>query len=174
VSRKGDAALLVKNVLFTVLAPGTVAVVVPSGILASSGALHLRGVPSLRYLGLVPVLLGGAVYVSSVWGFTLVGRGTPAPIDPPRKLVVSGPYRFTRNPMYIGVVSVILGESLLFASVWLLAYALLVLAAFRSFVLLYEESALRRQFGPSYDAYCARVPRWLWRKASRDSEGSVG
>ena len=161
--------LLFKNVLFTVLVPGTFSLYVPYRILIASGQLHRSGIGSVRYVGLVPILFGGAIYLSSVWRLAHLGRGTPAPIDPPKTLVVSGAYRVTRNPMYVAVLRVILGQSALFASGWLLVYGLVFLAASYAFVLLYEEPTLRRKFGSSYEAYCATVPRWLFmRKARRD------
>ena len=163
--------LLLKNVVFTILVPGTVAVFVPYRILGSSGQLQLSGIGLLRYLGLVPILLGGATYLSCVWGFAHIGRGTPAPIDPPKKLVVSGPYRFTRNPMYVAVLCVVFGEAVLFASGRLLAYGVLILTAFHAFVVLYEEPTLRRQFGSSYKAYCSRVPRWFFLTRLDESGG---
>ena len=89
------------------------------------------------------------------------GTGTPAPIDPPRNLVVSGLYRFVRNPMYVGVALVLLSEAALFGSFRLLEYALIVWAAFFLFVVAYEEPALRRKFGVSYQAYFEAVPRWI-------------
>lgn len=159
--------LLFKNVAFTILVPGTFAVFVPYRIVASSRQLQLSGIGILRDLGLVPVFFGGAIYLSCIWRFAHLGRGTPAPIDPPKKLVVSGAYRFTRNPMYIAVLSVILGESVLFASGRLLAYGLLVLGVFYLFVVFYEEPTLRRQFGSSYETYCARIPRWLFMTNAR-------
>jgi protein-S-isoprenylcysteine O-methyltransferase Ste14 len=161
--------LLFKNVLFTVLLPGTATVFIPYRILAASGQLNRPDIGAVRYVGLVPILFGGAIYLSSIWRFAHIGRGTPAPIDPPKTLIVSGAYRVTRNPMYVAVLSVILGESALFASGQLLVYGLAFLAASYSFVLLYEEPTLRRTFGSSYDAYCATVPRWLFmRKARRN------
>lgn len=159
--------LLLKNVIFTLLVPGTVAVFVPYRILTSSGRLHLHQNGVARFLGIALILFGGALYLWCVWGFGHVGQGTPAPIDPPKKLVVSGPYRLTRNPMYAAVLSVIVGESVWFSSGRLLWYALVVLAAFYTFVVFYEEPTLRRQFGRSYESYCTRVPRWLFRRKVR-------
>lgn len=154
--------LLLKNLVFTVLVPGTVAVFVPYRILTSSGPLRLRDVGILHGLGLVPIVLGGVVYLWCIWDFGYRGRGTPAPIDPPKELVVGGPYRVTRNPMYVTVLCVVLGESVLFGSRGLLLYAVVLLAAFHLFVVFYEEPTLRRRFGSSYDGYCAKVPRWLF------------
>jgi hypothetical protein len=91
----------------------------------------------------------------------LAGRGTPAPIDPPKELVVRGLYRFARNPMYVGVLAVIAGQSWLFGSPPLAIYALAVFACFHVFVIAYEEPTLRRHFDGAYERYCAAVPRWL-------------
>lgn len=157
-------ALILKNALFTAVVPGTVTILAPWRILASSGELRLHGAGALRYLALLPILLGLAIYFWSLLGFARTGRGTPAHIDPPRTLVVRGPYRVTRNPMYAAVLLAILGEAALFASGRLLAYGALVLIVLHGFVVLYEEPALRRRFGPSYEAYCARVPRWFLSK----------
>ena len=89
------------------------------------------------------------------------GLGTPAPVFPTRHLVVSGFYRYSRNPMYIAVVSVILGQGLVFGSFRLLEYGALVWLGFHLFVLTYEEPVLRKTFGAEYDNFCAHVPRWL-------------
>ena len=154
--------LLFKNVAFTILVPGTFAVFIPYRMLISSHQLELSRIGILRDLGLVPVFFGGAIYLSCIWRFAHLGRGTPAPIDPPKTLVVSGAYRLTRNPMYVAVLSVIFGEAVLFASGSLFAYGLLILGMFYLFVVTYEEPTLRRQFGSSFDTYCGKVPRWLF------------
>lgn len=154
--------IVLKNLLFTVLVPGTVAGLVPYWILSSAGQW---GRPELGLLPILGVLvLGGglAIYLRCVFDFGSAG-GTPAPIDPPKQLVVRGLYRFSRNPMYLGVLSVIVGQALLFASGRLLLYAAVVFAMFHSFVVFYEEPALRRQFGESYERLCAGVPRWIGR-----------
>jgi protein-S-isoprenylcysteine O-methyltransferase Ste14 len=114
-----------------------------------------------RFLGLLPILLGIAIYLWCAWDFTFTGRGTPAPIDPPKELVVRGLYRYTRNPMYVGVLSILLGEALIFGSKRLFEYTAVVFGFFYLFVLLYEEPILRQKFGESYQAYCRAVPRWL-------------
>jgi len=94
----------------------------------------------------------------------VTGRGTLAPVDPPTRLVVRGPYRYVRNPMYLGVLCILTGEAWLFASSALLIYAAAVLACFYSFVVLYEEPALRRKFGESYEQYARTVHRWWPRR----------
>lgn len=150
-------ALFAKNLLFTVLVPGTVAVYVPLAISdgdALAGGLRLAA--ALALLG-----GGGAVYTWCVWDFAHRGRGTPAPVDAPRRLVVAGLYRHVRNPMYVGVLGVILGWAVAFRSTELVLYAVGVGACFHAFVRLYEEPHLRRVFGTDYEAYCRRVGRWL-------------
>jgi protein-S-isoprenylcysteine O-methyltransferase Ste14 len=97
----------------------------------------------------------------SFWNFLAQGRGTPAPIDPPRELVAVGFYRYTRNPMYVGVLSVIIGHFLWFGFWYLLIYAAFIFLAFNTFVAFYEEPTLRKKFGAAYEDYCKRVPRWF-------------
>jgi protein-S-isoprenylcysteine O-methyltransferase Ste14 len=150
-------ALLFKNLLFTLIMPGTVGVYVPlflaRSLPAASGAV----------LALASVILavGIAIYGWCLWDFATLGRGTPAPIDPPKRLVMRGLYRYTRNPMYVGVLTVILGWAILFHSVPLLSYAACVGVVFHLFAVLYEEPHLKRQFGAEYGDYCANVGRWL-------------
>jgi protein-S-isoprenylcysteine O-methyltransferase Ste14 len=97
--------------------------------------------------------------------FAVQGRGTPLPLDPPRTLVVAGPYRYVRNPMYVGALLALLGYAAWFQSAWLLGYAGAVALAFHAFVVLYEEPHLGRVFGEAYRRYCEAVPRWgvRWR-----------
>jgi protein-S-isoprenylcysteine O-methyltransferase Ste14 len=96
--------------------------------------------------------------------FVLQGEGTPVPFVPPRRLVVSGLYRYTRNAMYLAVVSAILGQGLFFGDAALIGYAFLIGFACHVFVLLYEEPALRKAFGSPYETYCSNVPRWIPRR----------
>jgi protein-S-isoprenylcysteine O-methyltransferase Ste14 len=154
-------ALLLKNLLFTVLVPGTVAVTVP--LLLAAGGSPPAGGP-LGVLAAVLLALGAALYTWCVWDFARHGRGTPAPIDAPRRLVVRGPYRVVRNPMYVAVVTVIAGQAALFRSSTILLYGAAVATGFALFVLLYEEPHLRRTFGAEYEDYLARVGRWLPRR----------
>src|SRR5574341_1803782 len=143
-----------KTLLFTVIAPGTVTVYFPYLLLSSPTAPPPWQFGMFRYIGLPLVLLGASIYFWCAWDFTFAGSGTPAPIDPPKELVVKGLYRYVRNPMYVGVLLVLLGEAFFFASLQLLGYAGLVFLAFHLFVVLYEEPALRRQFGETYQRYC--------------------
>jgi len=167
---------VLRTLLFTILVPGTVTVLVPYLLLSSASSP--ASLSPLLLAGLLPLLLGVATYLWSAASFALVGRGTPAPIDPPKELVVAGPYRYVRNPMYLGVVLVLAGESLVFASPTMLRYAALILLAFHLFVVYYEEPHLRGRFGDAYTDYCRSVPRWLpavkWPNKRNDSPPSLG
>lgn len=156
--------VLLRTVIFTFLVPGTVTVLIPYWLLSSPSAAPPLPLGDLRYFGLLPILFGAAVYAWCAWDFTFAGRGTPAPFDPPKELVVRGLYRYVRNPMYVGVLSVLLGEALLFASRRLFGYAAAVFVIFFLVVVLYEEPALREKFGEPYRDYCRSVPRWLGRR----------
>jgi len=158
--KTGTVGLFAKASLFTLLVPGTVVVLVPYLLLAdaSLGAIDLLGV---SLLGLLPLVLGAALYVRCAYDFAWLGRGTPAPIDPPVELVISGPYRYSRNPMYIGVLTMLAGEALLYLDLRLLCFLLAMAVIFNIFILGYEERALGRQFGEGYARYCAAVPRWI-------------
>jgi protein-S-isoprenylcysteine O-methyltransferase Ste14 len=147
--------------LFTILVPGTVTILVPYLLLSSASRPSSASLGPWRLVGLLPLLLGVAAYLWSAGSFALAGKGTPAPIDPPKELVVQGPYRYVRNPMYLGVVLVLVGEALVLASPILLRYAALILLAFHLFVVYYEEPNLQRRFGEAYAHYCRSVPRWL-------------
>ncbi len=158
-------SFVVRTVLFTLLVPGSVAGLVPWLIATAPGPRSVWLLVGERHLvGLLPMALGVALYLACAGRFVVEGRGTPAPIDPPRRLVVRGVYRWVRNPMYVAVLTVLLGEVLLSASAWLAAYAALVWLVFQLFVRLYEEPHLAAQFGESYRAYAARVPRWVPRR----------
>ena len=148
---------LLKTLIFTVIVPGTFGVYLPQWLRGRS-ALHLD---SLRLVGIALAAAGACIYLRCAWDFATFGRGTPAPIDPPKRLVVRGLYRFVRNPMYVGVLSVVLGQAALFHSPALLEYAAILFAGFHLFVVGYEEPALRSQFGESHARYCAAVRRWL-------------
>jgi protein-S-isoprenylcysteine O-methyltransferase Ste14 len=152
-----------KNLLFTILVPGTVAVFVPVYVVR-----HPTPDVSVRsVVGGVLLLLGASIYAWCLWDFAVTGRGTPAPIDAPKVLVVRGLYRYTRNPMYVGVLSVITGWPLLFGAPYLVMYGVCVAVLFHLFVLFYEEPQLKRVFGASYEHYCSEVSRWLPRSKRR-------
>jgi protein-S-isoprenylcysteine O-methyltransferase Ste14 len=147
--------LLIRSLLAAALLPGTVTVIVPWLIVgrgASAGA---------RWPGLALVAVGAAVLFRCIWEFAVSGRGTLAPVDPPKNLVVSGLYRYVRNPMYVGIVLILGGESWVFWSGGLLLYAAGFFLVASLFIIFHEEPALRRKFGESYAEYTRRVPRWV-------------
>src|SRR5229473_318735 len=149
-----------KTLIFTIVVPGTVAGVVPWLLFQQSGGGTLE-IPSIWLLGLLPLLLGVGFYFWCAGAFTFIGKVTPAPIDAPKFLVKEGPYQWVRNPMYIAVLSMVIGQAILFRSFLLVGYALLVGAVVHLFVIFVEEPSLRHQFGESYETYLRTVPRWL-------------
>jgi protein-S-isoprenylcysteine O-methyltransferase Ste14 len=153
--------LLIKNLGFTILVPGTVAVYLPLRLVGSRFELLTGAWGIVQATALLPLAIGAAIYFWCLWDFAVHGRGTPAPIDAPRNLVARGLYGYTRNPMYIGVLLVIVGWSVFFRSWPLLLYAVAVGLLFHLFVRLVEEPILRKKFGESYLSYCRRVRRWL-------------
>jgi len=154
------AFLAIRAVFFVALLPGVVAGYVPYRILLASGGIHYPALRLASVAASVLVVIGVIVLLRCVWDFFARGKGTLAPIDPPRHLVVGGLYRYTRNPMYNGVLATLLGEAWLFGSTSILEYAAFILIAFHLFVVLYEEPALNAQFQESYRAYRQAVPRW--------------
>jgi protein-S-isoprenylcysteine O-methyltransferase Ste14 len=148
---------LVGTVVFVAVVPGTVVVGMPWWLTG----WRLAGGTLARVAGVALVVASTPLFLSFLSRFVVEGRGTPAPIAPTEHLVVGGPYRWTRNPGYIAVFGMLIGQALLFGSAAVLAYAGLIALAFHTFVLFYEEPTLRRTFGAEYDAYCRRVPRWL-------------
>jgi len=145
------------STLFFFLAPGTVAGFIPW--LITRWALPQSNTLTVAGAILTPAAL--AMLIECFARFALKGLGTPAPIAPTKHLVVSGLYRFVRNPMYVAVLGLVLGQTLLFQSAALLAYAIVLWLGFHTFVFFYEEPTLRRTFGDEYEAYCKAVPRWL-------------
>src|SRR5262245_36388559 len=150
-----------KTLIFTILVPGTVTIYIPYLLLSSADAAQRLPLGVFRYLGVIPILIGATIYFWCAWDFTFTGRGTPAPIDPPKELVAKGLYQYVRNPMYVGVLLILLGEAWFFGSSSLLGYAAILFVCFHLFVLLYEEPALKRRFGESYQRYCETTPRWI-------------
>jgi len=156
--RRISAAIV--TVIFLIVVPGSVAVLVPRLILGTQ-LRPVSRISSIGWLGL-PLVIGGAIILlDSFARFVVQGLGTPAPVFPTRHLVVSGLYRYVRNPIYVAVLSLILGQAILFGSPAILVYGLSVWIAFTLFVLLYEEPTLRRTFGREYETFCANVPRWI-------------
>jgi len=149
---------ILKTILFTMLVPGSVLVLIPQRLL---GGFPRPAAGPLTWLGGLIILLGASIYFRCAWEFAVRGLGTPAPIAPTKFLVTTALHRYVRNPMYIGVFLVLLGEAGLFRAPLLLAYAAFFCVPVELFVVYYEEPTLRRRFGESYEQYRSSVPRWI-------------
>ena len=164
--------LALRALFFVLLLPGTVAGYIPFSILRAGNLLRVPDLGLAAVCAAVFAITGALILLRCVWDFFATGKGTLAPVDPPKCLVVCGLYRFTRNPMYNGVGALIVGEAWFFGSVSLAEYALLVLVFFHLFVVLYEEPALESAFGESYRVYRRAVPRWGF--TTHPFQGSTG
>jgi protein-S-isoprenylcysteine O-methyltransferase Ste14 len=133
---------------------------VPARLLAWSGINRPVGIEIPQMAGFVIGAVGAVLALWCIFTFASLGKGTPAPFDPPRQLVIRGPYRFVRNPMYIGAGLALAGAALVYRSLPLLGYTVVFFLIAHLFVLWYEEPTLRRTFGQEYDAYTERVRRW--------------
>ncbi len=166
---------MVGSVVFLVIAPGFVAGLVPWWISHWQLEGPFFGMMLFRLTGSILIALGVPGLLDSFIRFAVQGLGTPAPVFPTRHLVVTGLYRYVRNPMYISVVSTILGQALLLGNARILAYGGLVWLLCHLFVLIYEEPTLRASFGSEYELFCTEVPRWIprftpWRGDSNLSQ----
>ncbi|MFN2446627.1 MAG: isoprenylcysteine carboxylmethyltransferase family protein [Vicinamibacterales bacterium] len=147
------------------LLPGLVAGYVPWRFFGL-GTVRLDLFHPVQLVGVLSIALGTALLVMCIWEFARSGRGTLAPVDAPKRLVVQGLYRYVRNPMYVSVTMILLGELLLTRSSRLLLYWIIWFAVVNLFVMGYEEPTLRRRFGESYESYTQQVGRWLPRLRS--------
>ena len=133
---------------------------IPYIILHQSDIMYWPVFTAFNILLSVLILFGIVILLYCIWEFAFYGKGTLAPLDPPKVLVVSGIYRYTRNPMYLSIVIILLLEAILFENVYILLYAVISFFSFHIFVFYYEEPHLRKQFEESYQEYCKTVPRW--------------
>jgi protein-S-isoprenylcysteine O-methyltransferase Ste14 len=152
--------VLVRTVTYAALFIGVVLIYVPARLLSWSGIVRPAAIGVPQVAGMVIGAAGAAIALWCIFTFAFIGRGTPAPFDPPRRLVIRGPYRFVQNPMYIGAGLALASAALLYESWPLLGYTGLFFLATHLFVLWYEEPTLRRTFGQEYEAYCRQVRRW--------------
>lgn len=151
-----------KSLLYLIFEAGLFALYIPLGVLRTGPRLETSPISILA----IPLwLAGGLIVLRCFWDFTFKGHGTPVPIDPPKELVITGLYRYVRNPIYVGVLSIFLGHFLWFGNLTLLLYAVLAFIAVHLFIVFYEEPTLKKKFGPAYEDYLSRVPRWIprWR-----------
>lgn len=151
----------IRSVAMTVLFPGTVAGYIPYRFFFPERLPKPAEWSVSHYGACAFTIVGLAVLLTCVWEFAHYGRGTLAPFDEPRQLVVRGLYRYVRNPMYVGVLVVLIGEAWFLWSGWLLAYAGLFFVIVNVVVIAYEEPRLLSKFGPEYEAYRTEVRRWL-------------
>lgn len=161
-------ASLIRTAMYVATALVLVVIVVPM----DGGALD-RPEPlgALQIVGAAIILAGSLVAFWSVLTFAMRGRGTPLPFDPPRRLVLTGPYALVRNPMAIGVGSVLLGVAIFYQSAGVFWVAVVFFLVIHAMVVLYEEPTLRRTFGDDYAAYCARTNRWIPGKPNPSGAG---
>lgn len=153
--------VLVRASIYATLFIAFLLVFVPAQILGRAGIVRPPTIGLVEIPGIAAVVVGAVIAVWCILAFVFVGRGTPAPFDPPRSLVVRGPYRFVRNPMYLGAGLALAGAALVYRSAGLLGYLAVLAAVTQLLVVGYEEPTLRRLFGADYEAYCRRVRRWL-------------
>ena len=158
--------LLLRSVLFTIVVPGAVVVWLPFAFILSSATIAgIRWTPA-TYAAALLISIGAVVMLWCIGDFMIAGRGTLAPVDPPSLLVRNGLYRYVRNPMYCGVLLVLLGEVALFRSLALLMYTAVWFLVINLVIVFSEEPALRRRFDGSYEDYCRSVGRW-WPRLRR-------
>jgi protein-S-isoprenylcysteine O-methyltransferase Ste14 len=158
------------SILFFLLAPGIIGFAIPAAISGWRPGPLTDAHPVMIPLGLTMVTLGLLALIGCFVRFALHGEGTPAPIAPTRKLVVDGLYRHVRNPMYLAVLAIVLGQALALANPWLALYGLLLALAFALFVRLYEEPTLSGSFPEDWAKYTAAVPAWLPRRKAWDPD----
>lgn len=155
-------SLFIRNLFFTILQPGLVAGLIPlwiagvrlNDIFDEDWQLH-------HFFGTIAFLIGFLIMLWCIISFAVKGQGTLSPVDPTKRLVISGLYYFSRNPMYVGVILILIGEAILFQSTNLWGYLLFVFVLFHIFVIYVEEPRLKKDFGEEYDIYCQKVRRWI-------------
>lgn len=153
--------VLVRALTYATLFVGFLLVFLPGQILSATHIRQPAEIGALQIAGMLIGAAGAALALGCILTFVFVGKGTPAPFDPPGRLVVRGPYRLVRNPMYIGAGLALAGAASFYQSLALLAYVGVFLLVTHLFVVRYEEPVLRRKFDGDYDAYCRSVGRWL-------------
>jgi protein-S-isoprenylcysteine O-methyltransferase Ste14 len=152
--------VLARALTYAALFIGLVLIFPPARILSSRGVVQPPHIGPWQAAGMLIGAAGAALALTCIFTFVVAGRGTPAPFDPPRRLVVRGPYRLVRNPMYAGAGLALAGAALYYQSTALLAYAAVFVTVMHLFVVLYEEPTLRGTFGNEYEAYCRHTGRW--------------
>jgi protein-S-isoprenylcysteine O-methyltransferase Ste14 len=152
--------VIFRTITYATLFIGFFLIYLPERFLSWSGIVRPVAMEGPQVIGMMIGCVGAVIALWCVYTFVRIGRGTPAPFDPPRRLVIRGPYRFVRNPMYMGAGLALGGAALYYLSIPLLVYGCLFLLAAHLFVVWFEEPTLQRSFGPEYEGYCHRVRRW--------------
>ena len=147
-----------KSLLYLIVEAGLFALYIPLAILRTGQRIE-TGI--ISFLAIPLWLIGGLIVLWCFWDFTFKGHGTPLPADPPKELVITGPYHYVRNPIYVGVILIFLGHFLWFGYWALLIYTVFAFIGVHSFVVLYEEPTLKKKFGAVYEDYLKSVPRWI-------------
>jgi protein-S-isoprenylcysteine O-methyltransferase Ste14 len=157
---KANIFVLIRAITYATLFISLVLIYVPASVLSRSGIVRPASIGLQQIAGMVLAAVGAAIVLWCILTFSFIGKGTPAPFDPPRRLVIRGPYRFVRNPMYIGAGMALAGAALFYMSLALLGYMGVFFLVTHLFVIWYEEPVLKRTFGDEYKAYCGRIRRW--------------
>ena len=155
-------SLLLRNLFFTIVQPGLVAGLFPYWIVGGRFA-KVVAEPFYwhKYIAILVFVIGFLIMINCILQFAIEGRGTLSPIDPTKRLVSKGLYKYSRNPMYVGVVLMLIGETIFFTSKSLLGYSVFIFLCFNLFVILVEEPRLRKDFSSEYSIYCKKVRRWI-------------
>lgn len=155
---KDGLMTVLKSILYLIFEAGLFALYIPLAFLRSGPHIEI-GIFS--FLAIPLWFIGSLIILWCFWDFAFRGHGTPLPTDPPKELVITGPYRYVRNPIYVGVALIFLGYFLWFGYWALLTYTVLSFIGVHFFVILYEEPTLKKKFGVAYEDYLKRVPRWI-------------
>jgi protein-S-isoprenylcysteine O-methyltransferase Ste14 len=158
--------VLARAITYATLFVGLLLILLPARIVTAVGVEWPATIGPWQGGGLALAAAGAAVSLWSMLAFVFVGKGTPAPFDPPRRLVVHGPYRLVRNPMYLGAAAAMLGAAMFYGTWALVGFVAAFLGAAHLFVVGYEEPTLRRMFGDEYAEYCRSVGRWWPRRSA--------
>jgi len=154
-------SLFFRNLFFTILQPGIVAGLVPYLIVKEKENDFGHPLLLYHYIAIFLFMAGILITLSCIINFAKKGKGTLSPADPTKKLVIAGLYKYSRNPMYIGVMLVLIGESVFFQQINLWIYTATILIAFNLFIIFFEEPRLRKDFGTAYELYCKKTRRWI-------------
>jgi protein-S-isoprenylcysteine O-methyltransferase Ste14 len=159
--KDNTGVLLFKNLIFTILLPGVVAGVLPYWIELKASFPHIQPWTSSQFGGLLLFIIGLVMLLFCILNFAIKGKGTLSPVFPTKKLVTTGFYRYSRNPMYIGVLLILAGETVFVRSHSLLVYSIIIFTCFHIFIIFHEEPRLKKTFGAEYTDYSKKVRRWI-------------